>query len=241
MELSIDTAAAQAGVALTDQGELVACLAWRTRGGAAAELLPAIEVLLRQAGVERQAITALFVCHGPGSYGGLRVGISTAMGLALTLEAGLLAVGRLEADAFVHAAYPGPIMPLHAAGRGDLAWAAYRSDGHWQELSPPRLAPEEAIAQLAPPNALLCGEVSDELAAGLRAARPDLTIVTGAAHHRRAVTLAALAWPRYQSGSRSDRLALEPIYLREPNITVSRAERAARLARAVDGVPEVQL
>jgi tRNA threonylcarbamoyladenosine biosynthesis protein TsaB len=215
------------GVALTEQGALVADLAWRTRAGAAAELLPAVEQLLHRAGLARTAITAVFVCLGPGSYAGLRVGVSTAMGLAYTLGAGLLGVPRLEADAYVHAAASAPIVPVHAAGRGDFAWAVYASAGGWRELAPARLSRPDALIADAP-NALLCGEIDDELAGELRTSRPDLTIRCGPAHTRRAVTLAALAWTRYQAGARDSSLGLEPIYLREPHITPRKSEWNAR-------------
>jgi tRNA threonylcarbamoyladenosine biosynthesis protein TsaB len=225
VELSIDTAGAIAGIALTDGGQLIADLAWRTRAGHAAELLPAIEDLLARAEKRREDIDAAFVCLGPGSYVGLRVGISTAMLLAFALDAGLLGVGRLEADAYPHASYPGPIVPVHTAGRGELAWAVYAADEGWHETAPPRLSWPDALLSEAPRGALLCGEVDDDLAAEAAGSRPDLRVLRGPAFARRAVTLAALAWPRYQAGARANRLALEPIYLREPNITVSRANR----------------
>lgn len=222
MELSIDTAGAVAGVALTDHGALIADLAWRTRAGHAAELLPAVDALLERAGAARGDIGAIFVCRGPGSYAGLRVGISTAMALAFALDAGLLAVGRLEADAHVHAAYPGPIVPVHAAGRGELAWAVYQDAGGWRELAAPRLGRPEDLVASVPPDALVCGEADGDPREALGGARPDVRVLTGPAHARRAVTLAALAWPRYQAGARDSHLALEPIYLREPNITPSK-------------------
>ncbi len=225
MELSIDTAGPVGGVALTDAGVLVADLAWRPRAGYAAELLPVIESVLSRAGAARTDIDAVFVCHGPGGYGGLRVGISTAMALAFGLDAGLLAVGRLEADAYIHIAYPGPIVPVHAAGRGEYAWAVYQSAGGWGEIAPPRLSRPDALTADAPRAALLCGELNRELEDNLRQTRSDLAFLAGPAHARRAITVAALAWPRYAAGARDSHLGLEPIYLREPNITVSRANR----------------
>lgn len=227
MELSIDSAGAVAGVALTDAGALVTELTWRTNAGHASELLPAIEALLMRAGISRTDLSAIFVCLGPGSYGGLRVGISTAMALAFALDAGLLGIGRLEADAYQCAAFAGPIVPVHAAGRGEVAWAVYERGAVWQERRPPALSWPEQLLSEAPEGALLCGEVNDELADEARQSRPDLRVLTGPAFHRRPVTLAALAWPRFEAGARDSVLGLEPIYLREPNITPSRASRQA--------------
>ncbi len=225
MELTIDTAGPVAGVALSQEGTLLADLAWRVRGSHAAELLPALSQLLERAGASRHDLRAVFVCRGPGSYAGLRVGISTAMGLAFALDVDVLGVGRLEADAYVHAAYPGPVVAVHAAGRGDLAWAAYEGDGDWRELIPPRLGRAEALATAAPHGALICGEIDAELAALLARNRPDVRVLVGVAHQRRAALIAALAWPRFAAGARDNRYALEPIYLREPNITASRTQR----------------
>ncbi len=225
MELSIDTAGPVAGVALTDHGVLVTELNWRTRTGPAAELLPAVEDVLARSAVERTAISAVFICKGPGSYGGLRVGVSTALGLALALDAAVLGAGRLEADAYVHAGWNGPIVPVHSAGRGDQAWAIYTSGGAWHEREGPRLTSIAGLVAGLPPGSLVCGEVEAQLHDALRAERPDVTISDGPAHARRAVTIAALAWPRYAAGARDSHLALEPIYLREPNITPSRAQR----------------
>src|SRR3712207_7747325 len=99
------------GVALTDAGALIADLAWRTRAGHAAELLPAIETVLVQAGAARTDIYAVFVCRGPGSYAGLRGGVSTAVAPAFGLGAGALAAGPAEGGADPPAGYPGPVGP----------------------------------------------------------------------------------------------------------------------------------
>src|SRR5579871_3382907 len=121
-ELSLDTASAFAGIAISRQGDVLAELNWRTSNSHSAELLPAIESLLERIRCRREEIGVIFVDKGPGAYAGLRVGLSTAMGLALALATDLLAVGRLDLDAFPHAAYPGTVCAVHQAGRGDVAW-----------------------------------------------------------------------------------------------------------------------
>src|SRR5579885_1617782 len=161
LELAIDTAGPVASVALSSDGALLADLTWRTRTNHSAELIPAIETVLAQAGREREQIRVLFVDRGPGAYAGLRVGISTAMGLALALGAELLAAVRLELDAYLHAAFPGPICAIHQAGRGDLAWAVYRgSAAGIEELSAPRLSTLNELIDAVPPDALFCGELA---------------------------------------------------------------------------------
>ncbi len=218
IELSIDTAGSFASVALTRAGVLLNELTWRTHNSHSVELLPAIDSLLNRAKVQRELIRLVLVNRGPGSYAGLRVGISTAMGLALALEADLLAVGRLEIDAYPHAAFPGPIVAIHQAGRGDQAWAVFSARPNWHELQPPRLGTLTDLVASLPSGALCCGEL-----AGLEDALPeaarDIRLAGDAGGLRRAGTLAMIGWQRYSAGERDNPMAIEPLYLREAHIT----------------------
>jgi tRNA threonylcarbamoyladenosine biosynthesis protein TsaB len=224
MELSIDTASDRAGVALSQQGELIAELTWLSHANHSVELLPAIDQLLARAGAVRSDLSTVFVCRGPGSYGGLRAGLSTAMALAFALKLEILGLGRLEIDAFQHAVFPGPVCAVHRAGRGELAWASYAgAGGEWRELTPPRISWPEELLEGAPEGALFCGEIDAPLAEMLRERRGAATsIVTGNAAIRRPGALAELGWRRLATGERDSPLSVEPLYLREPQITLSR-------------------
>ncbi len=214
MELSIDTASQVASVGVSDQGGLVAEITWRCRRNHTVELLPTIDKLLAQAGAAKEEIEAVFVCTGPGMYTGLRVGVSTAKGLASGLGLPIVGVGRLELDAYPHAAFPGPIVAVHRAGRGDLAWASYRGDP-WREMSPPRLSPPQALARRLRRRTLFVGEVDEELAGLLQAAAGSKArIASPAASTRRAAALAELAFARLAAGRADDVALLGPVYLR---------------------------
>ena len=216
MELSIDTASELASVGLSRQGSLVAEITWRCRRNHTVELLPTIEKLLAQAGAAREEIDAVFVCTGPGMYTGLRVGVSTAKGLAYAFGLPVVGVGRLELNAYLHAAFPGPIVAVHRAGRGDLAWAAYR-DGPWREIVPPRLARPEELARRVRQRTLFVGEVDEEMSARLReAAGAKAVVASPAASMRRAAALAELAFARLAAGRADNVALLRPIYLRPP-------------------------
>src|SRR3990172_2554313 len=165
MELSIDTASELASVALSREEIVIEDIAWRCQRNHTVELMPAIDRLLTASGFDKSGLTAVFVCLGPGMYTGLRVGVSTAQGLARGLEIPALGVGRLELDAYPHADFEGDIVAVHRAGRGELAWASYRGDP-WREVSAPRLSrPDELVAAIGG-RTLVVGEV-DEQTAGL--------------------------------------------------------------------------
>ena len=212
LELSLDTASDIATIALSREGRLLAELTWHCGREHSSQLLPAVDGLLARQSASKDALTAVFVCIGPGTYAGLRAGVSTAKGLAFALELPLVGVGRLEIEAYAFAG-AGPIVAVHRAGRRELAWAAYDADPDWRELAPPRLSPVDALVQELPASALVIGEVDDALAAAL-AERGHRV----ASAMRRAALLAELAWQRLQTGRTDDPKALVPLYLREPAI-----------------------
>src|SRR5262245_10724810 len=125
LTLALDTAGDLAGVALAEAGALLAESTWRAHQSHSRDLLPRLEWLLSQAGRDKGDIAAVSVCLGPGSYAGLRVGLSTAKALAYGLGVPVLGIGRLEADAYWPAqGAPGRVIAVQAAGRAELAWAA---------------------------------------------------------------------------------------------------------------------
>src|SRR5207247_8682625 len=124
---------------------------WRCERNLTVELLPRIEQRLDEAGVEKTNLSAVFVSIGPGMYTGLRVGVSVAQGLARALQIPAIGVGRLELDAYPHRDFDGPIVGMHRAGRGELAWAAYQA-GPWPDVSSPRRSPPGDPAGLLRPG-----------------------------------------------------------------------------------------
>lgn len=214
MELSIDTASELASLALSNEGVIAAEMTWRCRRNHTVELLPSVEKLFGHMGASKDDASAVFVCIGPGLYTGLRVGVTTAKALAHALAVPIVGVGRLELDAYPHAAFDGDIVAVHRAGRGELAWAAFRG-GPWREIIPPTLSKPEELAGALSERTLFVGEVDEVLAGKLG----KLAVVASpAASVRRAGALAELAYRRLASGQADEVALLAPVYLRPPAI-----------------------
>jgi tRNA threonylcarbamoyladenosine biosynthesis protein TsaB len=133
--LAIETSGATASVAVYHD-QVLAESVWHSGRRHSAQLLPAIDQVLTLAGVDRTQLRALAVAVGPGSYAGLRVGVSTAMGLGLALEVDILQVPTLDVIAWGQAGpAPGDGRPgrsIRAAidvGRGRFATARFRRAG----------------------------------------------------------------------------------------------------------------
>ena len=107
--LAFDTATDVATSALVDDGEVLG-----ERASRAVTLLEDIDALLRQAGLHTGDVAALAVGVGPGSFTGVRIGLSTARGLALALDIPAAGVSTLDALA---AGAPGAVPVVDARRR----------------------------------------------------------------------------------------------------------------------------
>lgn len=222
--LAIDTATAQAGIALFD-GSVLGEISWQSGQNQTTELLPTLLWLLERVGRRVDDLAAVAVSLGPGSFNGLRVGLSTAKALAFAREIPCLGIGTLEASAFQFVTVERLIRPVYEAGRGEVATALYRVEGGWpRELEAPRLVTVSALGDQIDRPTLVCGDVRREWAQLLKErSRGNASFGPVAATPRRAAYLAELGWRRWQGGERGDVVSLQPIYLRRPAITLPKA------------------
>ncbi len=116
LTLSADTSLPILSVALINDGALAGVVALEGRGSRNEKLLPAIDWLLAENGIERRALDLLAVTRGPGSFTGVRIGLATMQGLAMALGRPVCAMSTHEAAAFGE---PGRIAVVDDAGRGE--------------------------------------------------------------------------------------------------------------------------
>ena len=95
--LQIETATAVCSVALSENGSVLACKEIQQRNIHAEVITLFIDEVLKDAGKQYHELNAVAVSSGPGSYTGLRIGISTAKGICYSLNIPLIAIETLEA------------------------------------------------------------------------------------------------------------------------------------------------
>ena len=98
--LSIETSTKGCSAAVHQEGKLLSISELYHEKSSSGMLTTLIEHVLRVANLSFQDLDAIAVAKGPGSYTGLRIGVSTAKGLCFTLEKPLIAINTLEAMAF---------------------------------------------------------------------------------------------------------------------------------------------
>lgn len=94
--LSIETSIAVCSVAIHENGELLALAELHQDNVHGSKLVPLIKSLLVQADYSPSSLDAIAVAQGPGSYTGLRIGVSTAKGLAFAHDLPLIGVDSLD-------------------------------------------------------------------------------------------------------------------------------------------------
>jgi tRNA threonylcarbamoyl adenosine modification protein YeaZ len=217
--MALDTASDIAGVALLEDGSLLGETTWHARMSHSRQLLPAVDWLLGHVGRDKRQVTGIAVSLGPGSYAGMRVGLSTAKALAFGLEVPLTGIGRLAADALpVAEASRARVVPVQAAGRAELAFAAYEMEGaSLAERAEPQLIEASRLTAVLLEGDIVTGEV-DRLTPDVVANVEAMGCRLVASIAPRAVSVARLGLDRLGRGEFDNPDSLVPLYLRAPAI-----------------------
>jgi len=221
MRLAIDTSSDTASLALIEAGKIHAEFTWRCGKNHSTQLLPRISNLLALAGLSPNSLSGIIVALGPGSYNGLRVGISTAKGLALSLEIPVVGINSLEAAAYQHSAARLPVCPIFHAGRGEIATAIYQLRyNRWQKIYNERVTKLEDLFSEIRVRTIFCGDITPDT--GNRISKHlhnNAIIASEAARLRRSSFLGELGEKRLDNGDYDNNATLNPLYLRRPHIT----------------------
>jgi tRNA threonylcarbamoyladenosine biosynthesis protein TsaB len=198
MIVAIESASTDLSVAIcAEDGAVLAVDGWRSEGRGAHELLPHLLALLARGEYRLEQATAFAVGSGPGSFTGLRVGMSLAKGMALALARPIVGVPSLEAWL---AAEPTAMAAVARAGARD-AYLLLRGEAAPRIVDRDELPSQAGVAAVVAP-----GELAD--AFGLAGAVPPAGAATAVA----AMAAARLA----EDPAGDDPARLEPAYLRPP-------------------------
>ena len=221
MYLVIDTATKILGLALVDSSGLVGELTWRTNQNHTAELIPSLRYLLKKAAIELHDLQGIVVARGPGSFTGLRVGMATAKGLAISTGVPLVGISTLEAWAYPYAATDLAVCPILEAGRGKLAAALFKwAGGLIDRVMPEHITSLDDLCPRVREPTIVCGQVSPDVAARLKELLGPRALVVEAEHpDPRPLYLGQLGLQKIEAGQADDPATLEPLYLRRPSIT----------------------
>jgi len=159
--LGIDTSGARCDAALiaagADEPVILAQSTLAVRYAHSERLIGLIEEVLNKAGMDRTRIEAVAVSIGPGSFTGLRVGLSTAKGLCFGLDIPLAAVPTPDAIAKKLSVTGKPLYVLLTARKEEYYFAEYVDAARSGDILV--LPTQECLARIKSPCALACDQV----------------------------------------------------------------------------------
>ena len=230
--LALETATDVCSVALLQEDQMIVEHALHKPRMHAENLAPLIQDVLRYGEVAPRDRSAVVVSSGPGSYTGLRIGVSTAKGLALAVEASLVSVSTLHALAAgtrPAAASGDLICPTLPSRRGEVYAALYRCGvaHELEEILPPtaRAAAEvpARVDEQNPPRVWLAGPGTVRVRPTFNGNGPPLRLRPDLVPSAR--WIGELGRRKYRAGSVENVTTFEPYYLKE--VAARKPERSA--------------
>jgi tRNA threonylcarbamoyladenosine biosynthesis protein TsaB len=223
MILAIDTATKLLSIALHDGDTLIAEQTWIAGNRHTTTLAPTIQAMLAANETSIKDLSAVAVSTGPGSYTGLRIGVSFAKGLASAHGLPLIGMTTLDLIAKGQPSYGGNagLVAVVQAGRGRVIVQTYHwHKNAWQTRTEPRLMNWETLISTLDGIAVITGEVDKDGRAALENVE-QATIAPAAWRLRRTGFLAEYAWEQLRANgddaeSRAktfDPINVLPIYL----------------------------
>ncbi|TVP87362.1 MAG: tRNA (adenosine(37)-N6)-threonylcarbamoyltransferase complex dimerization subunit type 1 TsaB [Alkalicoccus sp.] len=140
--LAVDTSTYVMGAALTENSRPAAEYITHVKKNHSIRLMPAVRSIMQETGWKPGDLDAIAAAEGPGSYTGVRIGVTTAKSMAWALGIPVIGVSSLEVLAFNGRYTGGVISPFFDARRGQVFTGLYRwEDGRLVQLKEDRIIP----------------------------------------------------------------------------------------------------
>lgn len=214
--LNIETATKNCSVALAKDGKTIFCKEIAQEGYSHAERLHVfIEEIIKEAGITFKDLSAIAVSQGPGSYTGLRIGVSAAKGLCYALNIPLIAVDTLQALASQVTISSGLIIPMIDARRMEVYSAFF---------SPTLEKKREVLAEIIDENSFgdlqetlyFVGDCAEKCKSVLN---KDNYVFLEDIKYPSAKEMSALSYEKFKINDTVDVAYFEPYYLKDFMIT----------------------
>ncbi len=228
--LMIDTSGPACGVALLEDGRLIYESVMVHRLTHSERLMPMVDTALRMTEREMGDIDVFGAVTGPGSFTGVRIGVSTVKGLAHACGKPVIGVDALEALAQNAPFFDGCVAPVLDARAQQVYTALFSGGERIMEDRAMKLSELLDILAGRPERVMLTGDGMEVCRAAAKDALGERVVFAPAGHQiLRAGLAGALAFRRITDGaSLGDYLTLQPLYLRAPQAERERAKREGR-------------
>jgi tRNA threonylcarbamoyladenosine biosynthesis protein TsaB len=216
MILAIDTATRSAGLAILDPKReiILAEHIWRSQANHTVELTPNLRAMLTTQNLTTADLSGVVVTRGPGSFTGLRIGMSIGKALAYAHGIDMVAIPTPDIVAHAHTPRELPLWAILEAGRGRIVAAHYPVDGPPPSEKDYRITTVAELAGTVSQPTLFSGELDNESIRQLKQILGYLAVIASPANRvRRPAHLAEAGWQTLKAGRTDNPVTLAPIYL----------------------------
>ncbi|HOX38048.1 MAG TPA: tRNA (adenosine(37)-N6)-threonylcarbamoyltransferase complex dimerization subunit type 1 TsaB [Candidatus Brocadiia bacterium] len=210
--LAIETTGKTGCVALARDGEVIVERYLDGKLSHGRDLVPAIDAVFAETGSSRSDVGLVCVSGGPGSFTGLRVGVTCAKALSYALGKPVVSVPTLEVMAWNAAGMAGHVCPVMDARRERVYAALFKDDGTGglATVWPTRLIPPGDLPALLPEDTLVFGNGAGRYPEFFKRFR----IGAAELQNGRAAVVARLGFERFRKGMTENPISLVPNYCR---------------------------
>lgn len=219
--LAIDTSTTSCSVALFDGDRLLAEAVYTAGKTHSRHLSSIIHRILTGCRCDPVDIGGIAVTRGPGTFTGLRIGISTVKGLAVAIQAPVVGVSSLAALAFPLFPLDGPVVAMIDARRGEVYHAHYHGGmGAPEPVTPVSVGSPETAAAALPEDAILVGSGAVLYREVFETRGPRIRFADATGHVIRASSVGMLAMARFKRQDVDPIDALIPEYIRKSDAQI---------------------
>jgi tRNA threonylcarbamoyladenosine biosynthesis protein TsaB len=217
--LNIETATKNCSVSLAKEGKTILCKEIAEEGYSHAERLHVfIEDLVQEAGIHFKHIQAIAVSQGPGSYTGLRIGVSAAKGLCYALNVPLIAVDTLQVLASQVQVEDGLIIPMIDARRMEVYSAIFNVKFEKIRETHAEVITENSFETISE-TVYFVGDCADKCKSVITKSN---FIFLEEIKYPSATAMSILSFSKFQNKDFEDLAYFEPYYLKDFMITPSK-------------------
>lgn len=214
--LQIETATPVCSVAISVDGETIALKEEKAQNIHAASLTLFIDEAMKNANLNYAELDAIAVSKGPGSYTGLRIGVSTAKGLCFALDKPLIAINTLKmmANGYLsqHANFGGLVCPMIDARRMEVFTAVFNHRLEEVEQTHAKIIDNKSfVLELQNNYVSFIGDGAEKCTAVID--NPNAHFQSE--NYNSAANMSSLAYEAYQHNEFEDVAYFEPFYLKD--------------------------
>ena len=215
--LGRDTSGYANAVGLTDGEKILADARYEARTDSLEKIVANIDAVIKKAGLTLGGVGGIGVGLGPGSWTGIRVGVTVGKILAYAGGKPVCGVSTLEALAYEARREASLICPVIGMGAGDAVYAAFykAGNGRIKQLGEYYVGGVPGLAAMIEEPALIVGSGAAKYAGEIRNTPGFAQNITALETAPGGASVAALAALRLAVGESDDALALTPLYLKE--------------------------